>query len=258
MNTRSAKNKDKNQILAFCQKTFSWGDYIANVWDSWIKEGTLYVVEDSKAPVGMCHMSVSKNQVWIEGLRINPAFRRRGFASSLVLHVENMAKKRGRRISRMLIAQDNTKSLELAKALGYYIEGSWWLYYIEPKKQKSKTIPASDPKQIRSLDSKLFTESWKWYLLDRKTIARLLKRQQIIVFGQGIGIWNMSDIDKDVLQVGYLDGTRQEIDQLLKYVQNKGREIKSKRIQILVRDNINLGGKDITKRMQFCLMRKDL
>ena len=40
---REAISSDKHHILEFCQNTFSWGDYIDNVWDYWISEGILLV-----------------------------------------------------------------------------------------------------------------------------------------------------------------------------------------------------------------------
>ena len=30
---------DKKAVLDFCKNTFSWGDYINDVWDYWILEG---------------------------------------------------------------------------------------------------------------------------------------------------------------------------------------------------------------------------
>ena len=30
---RRAKSSDKEEILGFCTNTFSWGDYIDQVWD---------------------------------------------------------------------------------------------------------------------------------------------------------------------------------------------------------------------------------
>ena len=38
---RLAQSSDKKDILNFCQYTFSWGDYIHEVWDNWIIEGNL-------------------------------------------------------------------------------------------------------------------------------------------------------------------------------------------------------------------------
>ncbi len=43
MRINGAKPSDKEKILDFCKNTFSWGDYIPEVWDFWIKEGNLLV-----------------------------------------------------------------------------------------------------------------------------------------------------------------------------------------------------------------------
>jgi GNAT superfamily N-acetyltransferase len=257
MKIRHAKPNDKNHILAFCQNTFSWGDYIANVWDQWLKKGSLTVIENKGIPIGMCHSIINGDQLWIEGLRINPSFRRCGLATKLVTHAEKTANRKKCILSRMLIAKNNTRSLKMAYSLGYEIEDKWWLYNMEPKKQLTKVRPASK-EQALSLIGKIFSESWKWYGLNRKTLMRLLLRKQIVMCGNAIGIWNISSIDKDVLQMGYLDGPKSDVRQILKFVQNKGHNLRSRRIQILLRDNMPINGAGIEKRMLFCLVRKNL
>jgi len=254
---RQAENRDKDSVLDFCKNTFSWGDYIANVWNLWVAEGEFLVLEYRKRPVGICHAYYSEKQTWIEGLRINPRFRRRGFASKLILHAETTGKTRGSNTARMLIAHENTQSLKLAKSLGYYIEGRWWLYYAEPKSQTSKAKPAANQKQAQILDAELFTESWKWHPLDKRTIESLVRKKRILKHGNALGIWNKSKIDKNMLQIGYLGGGGKGIGEIIKFVQNRGHRLKSKRIQILAREDVDLCGQ-VDKRMLFCLMRKDL
>ena len=90
---RDAINSDKFSVLSFCKDTFSWGDYIQDVWDYWLSEGNLLVIE-KQYPVGICHAFFSKNQVWIEGIRINSNFRRQGFASNLVRHIELLSQEK--------------------------------------------------------------------------------------------------------------------------------------------------------------------
>ena len=51
---REARRSDKSHVLKFCKNTFSWGDYIDDVWDYWFSEGLLFVAEE-KFPVGLCH-----------------------------------------------------------------------------------------------------------------------------------------------------------------------------------------------------------
>ena len=45
---RKAIQLDKEQILDFCQNTFSWGDYIDEVWDSWYNNEGLVIIEENE------------------------------------------------------------------------------------------------------------------------------------------------------------------------------------------------------------------
>ena len=76
---------------------------------------------------------------------------------------------------------------------------------------------------------------------------------------EAIGIWNESSrLDDDMIQLGYLAGTKQGIKSIIQFMQNKGYEEKSNRIQLLVQDTIKLSGKGLDKRMLFCLVKKKL
>lgn len=264
MQIRKATKSDKKPILDFCQSPYSGVDYISNVWDFWLKDGVFLAMECRGKPIGVCHASFSKNQVWIEGLRINPKFRQKGYGSSLVLRSEQIAKRKHHKISRMIISNSNKKSIRLAKSLGYAVEDKWYLYNLKPQKKQSKVIVSSNPKQIENLvDSGTYTESWKWFEIDKAVITRLIKKRKILTFVKNkkalaVGIWNNSEIDHDVLQVGYLNGTKSGIKNILYYVQNKGYEQNSRRIQILAKQKIKLQMKDLDRRMLFCLMKKVL
>ena len=52
-NIRLPISSDNNQILSFCEKTFSWGDYIHEVWDSWERDDGLVIIEEDTIAVGM-------------------------------------------------------------------------------------------------------------------------------------------------------------------------------------------------------------
>lgn len=264
MKTRKAKPSDKKQILDFCKNTFRWGDYIDRVWDLWLSKGNLFTIVVKRKPIGICNISFSKNQIWIEGLRINPKFRRKGYATKLVLKAEALARQKRRKISRMLIAEHNARSLRLAKSLGYKIEDKWWLYNLRPKNTSTKANLATNVKQIDDLIiSDTYSESWKWLPLDKTTIAKMIKKGRVIVFTKNkkslaVGLWNKSQIDKDVLQIGFLNGEKEGMNEILRFMQNKGHLLKYKRIQVLAQQKIPLKMKELNKRMLFCLLKKDL
>ena len=117
---REANDLDKNLILKFCKDTFSWGDYIDQVWDFWLSEGNLFLFE-KQFPIGICHAFYSKDQIWIEGIRIDPNFRRQNIATELVKHAESIGKEKNIQFSYMLIDTENISSLSLANSLGYTV-----------------------------------------------------------------------------------------------------------------------------------------
>src|SRR5690242_17710142 len=76
MQIREAKPSDKQTVLDFCKETFSWGDYIADVWDSWILQGNLFVAVENDIPIGLSHVVIiDDRQSWLEGIRIHPNHR---------------------------------------------------------------------------------------------------------------------------------------------------------------------------------------
>ena len=91
---RKAKASDKSKVLDFCKNTFSWGDYIVDVWDYWIVEGNLLVLTENKTPAAICHSSFFDKQVWIEGIRVNEKFRKKGFAKKIKTKVYNYSKQK--------------------------------------------------------------------------------------------------------------------------------------------------------------------
>ena len=89
MRVRVAKKSDKEEVLKFCTNTFEWGDYIDQVWDVWSADahGKLYFVrsKNNNLPVAISHGTVCPGirQIWVEGIRVHPAHRRKKIATAL-------------------------------------------------------------------------------------------------------------------------------------------------------------------------------
>ena len=265
MKIRCATRADKPAVLDFCKDTFSWGDYIADVWDSWLLEGNLLVIEEKNTVIALCHLSFSSNtaQVWIEGIRIHPNYRRRGYGTKLVLYAESLAKKKSCKIARMIIESKNKASLKLANLLGYSLEDKWRLYHLHPKKQSSLTVHAINIKQVEKfLTSSTYTSSWKWIPL-KSDINELIKNKRVLVSLQdgkelAAGIWNKSEISSNVLQLGFINGNKKGMEDILRFMQNRGYELGSEKIQVFAQEKIHLQMGGLNKRSLFHLVRKDL
>ena len=86
---RLAQDSDKKVVLNFCQNTFSWGDYIHEVWDNWIDEGNLIVIENNQVPISMTHAACypDEKMIWIEGIRVDKNFRQNGVAQKMISYL---------------------------------------------------------------------------------------------------------------------------------------------------------------------------
>lgn len=119
---RKALPNDVSRIVEFTSNTFQWGDYVPNVINEWISEGTAYVAIMEGKMVGVVNMVMIKemNTAWLEGIRIHPSYRRMGIGRALTEHVLNEALRNGARYALLMIAEWNDPSQRLAKSLGFH------------------------------------------------------------------------------------------------------------------------------------------
>ncbi len=265
---REAKASDKNLVLEFCKTTFSWGDYIGDVWDSWITEGNLLVLIENNIPVAICHISFFDKQVWIEGIRVNENFRQKGFAKGLVLKSESIAKNKNCMISKMLIETNNKKSLNLADYLNYKKEETWNFYSLIPKKsyKKSKvTVATNNNKIINFLlsNSSSYVKSWRWIPLTKTNIDSLINKQRILYTTHddkinALVIFTESEHFEKTLMLTLISDNVNSSNEIIKYFQNYAIDNNIKRIQILTKTIKLPKNENLDKKFSFCLMKKEI
>ncbi len=210
---RKVCESDKKYVLEYCKDTFSWGDYISYVWDDWITDGDFLAYDDCISsdtsttcmrPVGICHVHSSDKQIWVEGIRVHPLYRRRGIATKLVMaaeeklillhntpHTDKSATfyDKCTMASRMLIDAKNDSSLFMADNLGYNIIGTWSYYKLQPKQYSSDQIHVMFT-IIDTVDSNVYeyyVDSWRWF--QTRTLYDTLSKSMIV------SIPESSDVD---------------------------------------------------------------
>ncbi len=122
LEVRPARAEDREAVLAFCAHTWSDGDYIEDVWDDWLGDahGVLLVAVSMERPIGLIHVKLcSEDEAWLEGIRVDPAMRRRGVGRVLVSRAMVMARERGAKVVRLFTASDNTASHGLIAGFGF-------------------------------------------------------------------------------------------------------------------------------------------
>src|SRR5947207_9069294 len=70
---RPARPEDREAVLAFCEQTWEWGDYIEYVWDEWLHDskGILFVATIDGKSVAVSHLQMlNETDAWLEGMRV--------------------------------------------------------------------------------------------------------------------------------------------------------------------------------------------
>ncbi len=261
MNIRSAQHDDKHSVLEFCKDTFSWGDYIADVWDSWQSKGGLYVSEQDGLVVGVYNVAFFEKEAWLEGMRVRLQYRKKGLGKKMLAHAESIIQNG---TIRLIIESENHPSIALVTSMGYGLEEKWQLYSMVPEKQESSVTVATTSYGLDEFfTSTTYADSWKWLPLDKEEIGKLVEQKRTLVSHQNdklsaIGIWNRSKDFPEVFQLGFVNGTKEGITDILRYVQNKAHDLGCERIQVFAQEKISLEESFLEKKSLFYLMKKEL
>jgi len=116
------RGSDREAVFKFCEKTWSWGDYISKVWDKWLKEknGRAFVATINEVPVGISHLSIDKpHEVWLSGARTDPNYRRMGIATAITKKCLEYAKRKTAKVARLVTGSDNIAAQTVAQKLGF-------------------------------------------------------------------------------------------------------------------------------------------
>lgn len=233
MKFRLAKKSDKEVVLKFCINTFDWGDYIDQVWEMWFSEsnGALFVAENGisnnkGSAIAFSHASLCpyRRNIWLEGIRVNPDYRRRSVATELIRKMLSYGKRQGAREASAIVSVNNLPSQLMMVKTGFNVI-SKWIYYCVDKVQEFRNINAriatfNDMKkvtnylkqsQIYRSSGKRYVNSWRWYSFDSKTLSNIIRDQKLVIAGNDIikgmaiingdGYWNKNN----VFQIVYLD-----------------------------------------------------
>ena len=243
---RTATKADKEEILSFCSNTFSWGDYIDQVWDFWYRDrnGRLLVAEESgsKKKIAMSHAAVCPDEksVWLEGIRVHPDYRRSQIASKLIEKMLHYGRQKGARQASAIVAADNAASQRMMEKNSFEIISRWVFYStadrLRPRKSEARLATARDldaiwqylnASEVYRLSAKMYVRSWHWYQLDRRALQNLVGGQRVVVIGQrpvdGVAVINRTSYwtRKNILQVVYLDSTSlRPLRHLMSFVTN--------------------------------------
>lgn len=169
---RRARPEDRDAVLAFATRTWDGRDYIPAAWPYWLaaRDGVVLVatpravssgdqpevdaageVLEPDVPIAVTRLSLlSREEAWLEGIRVDPRVRGRSVATTVQVAELAWAAAHGATVIRYVTDADNLASHRLGAHHGFRVVGAWRRYgprddeAAQDEAAQDETKPAED------------------------------------------------------------------------------------------------------------------
>ena len=264
---RPARADDHAAMERICAQTWEWGDYIPEVWDDWLADsarrcegggGVLIVGELAGQVVALSRITCqARGQVWLEGMRVDPDYRRLGIAGQFLDYSLGYAREHGARVVRLGTGHHNTAAHILAVRAGMERVGSCVHWIAEPLFSDGLAAPPEvsqltqeDEAQVQTFlagstvlahSHGLYSVDWAWQELLAGDVESLLEQGQVVAWCTPDGpLTALATIhagrEGNELWVGFIDGKAAVVTQLARAIRMQAAHLGAERVQAMVPD----------------------
>jgi len=228
---RLASVGDREGILAISSRIWEGEDYIPHVLDRWLSEGGLFVAELGGKVVGFAkNTELSPGEIWLEGLRVDPAHQGKGVAKALARAQLEAALAQKPRSVRLATVEENLASLHIAQELGFRAIARF--SYLEADVVEPESLPPVErPEPKKAWDflqrSRSFAEArglvglgWRFRTLTFDFLTELCREGKVFALGHGLSALLIVFPDpytpEEILALAFLDGEETTLEKLLR------------------------------------------
>ena len=228
-------------MLAFCVSTWEWGDYIEYVWDEWLHDpdGLLLVATLDGKPVGVANIRMlNEADAWMEGMRVDPAYRQHGIATALFNGQIAEARRRGATNARLITESTNMAAIRLIERSSMHRVGAFAPYRAAlltelPRRLARLEMPtlatAADLDEIIDylnvsnnfpLVGGLYYSGFTAYTITSRLLETKIAAEQIYLLRRWDRLDGLALVEPregrwgKQLFIGYIDGTTESISQI--------------------------------------------
>ena len=214
---RRAQPGDKRTVEDLCRRIWGRHDYLPEVFDEWVRDrrGGLWLASIDDRVVGVAKLTLlGDREAWLHALRVDPRCRRRGVATALVAHRLDRAKRLGARVARLDTGDDNIAVQRLARRFAFRRVGRYTFWRrrarVGPVPRSAVAADLNALERLALTGDGLLHERFARRALDRKDLARAIRRHDCLVAGRLGRPLAMAIVDRTSLPAGTRSGAALE------------------------------------------------
>ncbi|MEJ2211275.1 MAG: GNAT family N-acetyltransferase [Anaerolineae bacterium] len=190
---RPGRPDDLPEVTRLCSGTWDWGDYIPDVWEYWLADdGHVAVAELDGRLVALGRVVVQpRGQAWLEGMRVDPEYRRRGIAWRFTEYKLAYARAHGARVARLSTADSNEPVHRMMERLGMARVGRYEMLTADaqPGDGALHTLSPDDAGAVAAFLQQspvlaaargLYSLDWAWQELSPERTVELLAAGHVV------------------------------------------------------------------------------
>lgn len=252
---RPARTGDRLAMERICARTWDWGDYIPDLWEQWLadEQGQLIVGEVAERVVALSKITFHPaDQVWLEGMRVEPDYRRRGIAGQFMDYSLVYARERGARVVRLGTSDQNTAVHAIIARVGMERVGAFVLRTAKALSDGPRPVilgPAHASavqafiEKSRFLDQThgLFSVDWAWEELTAERMAGFLQGSCVLAHIEPDGVLTALALvayepDDEEMWIGFADGKASAVTALATTIRVHAARLGPDKVNVMLPD----------------------
>ena len=130
---RTLREDDVPELIEIAKTTWGGHDHLPTMLNYWLSDNNCvpFVMEINGKVVSVANLKIMDQGMtgWMEGLRVHPEFRERGFATQMTNHLVHTATKKKLSKIRLVTASENPAPRKLAESVGMNVIGQYSVFW---------------------------------------------------------------------------------------------------------------------------------
>ncbi|MFP4609325.1 MAG: GNAT family N-acetyltransferase, partial [Candidatus Aenigmatarchaeota archaeon] len=236
------KRSDRKEVESLSEGIWDGWDYIPEVFDEWIEDGGFLCGKKNGNMITLGkHTRQSEDVLWLEGLRVHPEYQEQGYGRKMIegqlYHIkENLDYE----VLRFLTTGDKSPVRKVAEELGFKVKKEYPYLRLDEEYLEKIEAPSTeevgrvgrekDPEEVYDLIlsspeieeyEKLYIEGWTAYEINPDLIRERVGRGNCFSIRENgdlkaVMFTHIRDI-YERMSVSFISGSKEEIEELLKF-----------------------------------------